>query len=276
VSSTDETAIPSLGDSPPPQDSATVIVLRDAPAGLEVFMLERHLKSDFVGGAYVFPGGKVDDADCDPALQDFIDGPPASEAAALVQAPPGRALGFHLCAIRETFEESGVLLARDAKSGEIVRLDGDDRARFADARRALIARETDLLRMARALDIRYALDLMFYSARWITPEGLHRRYDARFFISALPEGQTPVHDAVETTASLWVRPQDALKRARAGELMVIFPTRKTLEELATHNSVAEAIASTVDKEIIALLPKLVIHEGMPRVVLPGDDRFHEP
>ena len=275
TSSPDETAIPPLGDVVEPSDSATVIVARDGANGIELFMLERHIRSDFVGGAYVFPGGKVDPSDCDQTLEDFIDGPPAAEAAALVEARPDVALGFHLCAIRETFEEAGVLLARDARSGNVVRLDGDDRERFVDARRALNERTTTLLDVARSLQIRYALDLMYYFSRWITPVGLHRRYDARFFLAALPDGQTPVHDALETTSSLWVRPEDALARARAGELMVIFPTRKTLEEMARFGTVGDAIASTARKDIRAILPEVVLHEGVPRVQLP-DGSLHEP
>jgi hypothetical protein len=168
-----------------------------------------------------------------------------------------------------------VLLARHARTGELVRLDGDDRDRFADARRALNERSTNMLEMARLLEIRYALDLLYYFSRWITPVGLHRRYDARFFLAALPAGQEPVHDEVETTSSLWVRPQDALARARSGELMVIFPTRKTLEEMSCFATVSDAMASTASKDISAILPEVVIHEGVPRVRLP-DGSLHEP
>lgn len=274
--STDETAIPELGtETTPPRDSATVIVARDGAQGIEIFMLERHVKSDFVGGAYVFPGGKVDEADSDPALHEFVDGADPDEAARLVEAGD-RGLGFHLAALRETFEEAGVLLARHAADGTVVRLDGADQDRFAQARHALIAGEVTLLNLAREEKIRFALDLMGYWNRWITPHGLHRRYDARFFIAELPAGQTPLHDAVETTASAWLRPADALARARAGEIVVIFPTRKTLEEVARFGSLAEAIASCAGKRIIPLLPRLVIDEGAPKVVLPGDPTFHEP
>lgn len=274
--SADETAIPKLGeDTTPPRDSATVIVARDAEQGLEIFMLQRHLASDFVGGAYVFPGGKVDDADSDPALHGLVDGVDPAAAAALVEAGD-RGLGFHLAALRETFEEAGVLLARHAAEGSVVRLDGADESRFAEARRALIAGETTLLEVARAENIRYALDLMHYFNRWITPHGLHRRYDTRFFLARVPDGQMPLHDAVETTSSTWIRPGKAIERARAGELMIIFPTRKTLEALAEFPSVDDAIASCAGKVIVPLLPSLVMHDGSPKVVLPGDDRFHDP
>jgi 8-oxo-dGTP pyrophosphatase MutT (NUDIX family) len=236
-------------------------------------MLERHVNSDFVGGAYVFPGGKVDDADSDPALHEYADGADPVVAAQLVEAGE-RGLGFHFAALREPFEEAGVLLARHADTGEMVRL--DDHERFAGARRALIAGETTLLEIARTEKIRYAFDLMHYWNRWITPHGLHRRYDTRFFLARVPAGQTPLHDAVETTASTWVRPADALARARAGKFTIIFPTRKTLEALDEFRNVDQAIASCVGKVIVPLLPKLVIHDGAPKVVLPGDPTMHEP
>lgn len=275
IPSPDETAIPDLGESTPPRDSATVIVARDGTNGLEIFMLERHVNSDFVGGAYVFPGGKVDDADSDPALHDFVDGADPEAAARKVEAGE-RGLGFHLAALRETFEESGVLLARHAEDGSPVRLDGSDEERFAAARRALIAGETSLLDIARAEKIRYALDLMHYWNRWITPHGLHRRYDTRFFLARVPPGQTPLHDAVETTASTWIRPADALARARSGKFTIIFPTRKTLEALDEFSNVDAAIRSCAGKAIVPLLPRLVIHDGAPKVVLPGDATLHEP
>lgn len=269
------------GDVPArPRDSATVIVARDGAAGIELFMLERQLSSDFFGGAYVFPGGKIDDADCDPALHDFVDPPvpwrslvPA-EVGAVIEAPPGKELGFHLAAIRETFEEAGVLLARH-EDGSIVRLDGSEQRRFAAARDLLNTREATLLDIARKERIRYALDLMFYFSRWITPEVVPKRYDTRFFVARLPEGQTPLHDALETRSGLWIRPREALDRARDGAFTIIFPTRKTLESIAAFDSVDALIASTVGKKISGVLPKLVIHEGEPRVMLP-DGSTHAP
>lgn len=255
-----------------PRDSATVIVARDGAAGLEVFMLERHLRSDFAGGAYVFPGGTVDDADLDPALADVTDGWSAARAAELSEAGQRHALGFVVCAIRETFEEAGVLLARTA-GGAPVRLDEPG---WSERRSALAAGEITALELARDAGVRYAADLMRYWMRWITPEYAPRRYDARFFVAHLPEGQEPLHDDVETTASRWIRPADVIAQARAGTFTIIFPTRKTLETVGEQPTARALFDAAVDRPRDPILPTLVFVDGEPRVMLPGDGQEHEP
>lgn len=256
------------------RDSATVILARDGADGLEIFMLERHLDSEVAGGAYVFPGGTLDGRDAEPETAAFLDGPTAAEAVALIDAPADRALAFYLCAIRETFEEAGVLLAR--RAGRPVRLGPEEGERFAGHRRALAARRESLAELAQREGLRFAGDLLHYYARWITPEISPKRYDARFFVALMPQGQAPLHDDVETTASVWVRPADAVAGAREGAFSIIFPTRKTLESLAGFRSAGELIASTAGKGIVGVLPRVVIKDGEPRVVLPGDPAYHEP
>ena len=259
----------------PARDSATVMLVRDGADGLEVFMLERHLNSDFAGGAYVFPGGTIDPRDLDPDAATYLDGADAAEAAERIDAPKDRALAFYLCAIRETFEEAGVLLARRDSQG--VRFDDpEDEKRFAGYRAELNARSGSLAALAKEEGLRYSGDLLHYYARWITPEFAPKRYDARFFVATMLEGQSPLHDDVETTASTWIRPADALSRAAEGLFSIIFPTRKTLESLAGFTTADQVIASTRGKEIPALLPKVVLADGQPRVVLPGDSTLHEP
>jgi 8-oxo-dGTP pyrophosphatase MutT (NUDIX family) len=243
-----------------PRDSATVILLRDGDRGLDVFMLERHLRSDFAGGAYVFPGGTIDHRDTDPAAAVFVDGPIEDD------------LPFRLCAIRETFEEAGVLLAR--RDGEPVDLSDADR--FASYRRDFNARSGSLAALAEAEGIRYAGDALHYYGRWITPEFSPKRYDTRFFVAAMPEGQEPLHDDVETTASTWIRPIDALSQAAEGLFSIIFPTRKTLESLTKFATVGEVVASTLGRRIEPILPVVVLNDGQARVVLPGDSTLHEP
>jgi 8-oxo-dGTP pyrophosphatase MutT (NUDIX family) len=256
-------AIPVEVPDPPvtPRDSATVILLRDGARGLEVFMLERHLNSDFAGGAYVFPGGTVDPRDTDPMAHRFL------------EAPQGMDPAFYLCAIRETFEEAGVLLAR--RGPDPVRLT-EDAARFAAYRRELAGRGGSLAAFAEREGLRFSGDLMHYFSRWVTPEFSPKRYDARFFVATMPEGQDPLHDDVETTASTWIRPADAIAQARDGLFSIIFPTRKTLEELERFERTADVISSTAGKEIQAILPTVVISDGQARVVLPGDPTLHEP
>jgi len=257
-------AIPVEVPDPPvtPRDSATVILLRDGAEGLEVFMLERHLNSDFAGGAYVFPGGTVDARDTDPEAQRYLDAPHGIEPA------------FYLCAIRETFEEAGVLLA--TRGGKPFPLSGDEEGRFAAHRAELAARGGSLAAFAESERLRFAGDALHYFSRWVTPEFSPRRYDARFFVASMPGRQDPLHDDVETTASTWIRPADAIAQAREGLFSIIFPTRKTLEELATFDATKDAIASTVGKDIRAIVPNVVIADGEARVVLPGDPTLHEP
>ncbi|MFY9585983.1 MAG: NUDIX hydrolase [Actinomycetota bacterium] len=247
-----------------PRDSATVILLRNGAKGLEVFMLERHLRSDFAGGAYVFPGGTVDARDTDPGAAAALD----ERGDADVTAP------FFLCAIRETFEEAGVLLAR--RDGRAIRFGGEDGARFAEYRREFNARGGSLAVLADREAIRYAGDLLHYYQRWITPEFSPKRYDTRFFVAGMPEDQEPLHDDVETTASTWIRPIDALTQAADGLFSIIFPTRKCLESLTRFDTAADVIASTKEKHVDAVLPKVVLSDGKARVVLPGDATLHEP
>jgi len=268
-------AIPVEVPDPPvvPRDSATVILVRDRPGGLEVFMLERHLRSDFAGGAYVFPGGTIDERDTDSDAMRYLDGPGASEAAMLIDSPPDRALAFYLCAIRETFEEAGVLLAR--RDGAPVRLDQNEE-RFAAYRTELAARGGSLADFAQSERLRFSGDLLHYFSRWVTPAFSPKRYDARFFVAAMPEGQEPLHDDIETTASTWIRPADAMAQAREGLLSIIFPTRKTLETLAELATAERVISSTRAKHIPAILPSVVLADGEARVVLPGDPTLHEP
>jgi 8-oxo-dGTP pyrophosphatase MutT (NUDIX family) len=253
-----------------PRDSSTVIVLRDAGGTLEVFMLERHIKSDFAGGAYVFPGGTLDESDRDPALARVVDG--WEDLAAGTGEDPDLVRALAVCAIRETFEEAGVLLARD-EDGSPVRLDG---AAWAERRRAVAAREITAATLAKETGIRYAADLLRFWQRWVTPVFAPRRYDTRFFVAAMPSGQTPLHDDVEMTASTWVRPADAIARGRSGELVIIFPTRKTLESLAGLETAASVFEAAAERPTTPILPRFVVEEGEGRVYLPGDPNPHEP
>jgi 8-oxo-dGTP pyrophosphatase MutT (NUDIX family) len=253
-----------------PRDSSTVIVLRGDHGPLEVFMLERHIQSDFAGGAYVFPGGTVDKGDRDPALADLVDG--WEELSARTGEDPDVARALAVCAIRETFEEAGVLLARHA-DGTPVRLDDPG---WNQKRTALANREIDATTLAKETDVRYAADLLRFWQRWVTPVFAPKRYDTRFFVAVMPAGQTPLHDDVETTASTWVRPTDAIARGRSGQLTIIFPTRKTLESLEgleTTEAVFEAAGSRVTDPI---LPRVVVEDGVGHVYLPGDPNPHDP
>jgi 8-oxo-dGTP pyrophosphatase MutT (NUDIX family) len=223
-----------------PRDAATVMLVRDAPE-LEVFMLRRNLRSGFVAGAYVFPGGAVDDDDADPELLARVDGLDAASADARLDAGP-RALRFWVAAIRESFEEAGVLLARHAGSRDPVDVSARDTAAMLDEdRRALIAGDRTFLDIVRARDLVLDVGALEVFSRWITPAGAPRRYDTWFFVAPAPAGHAYVHDDDETVASAWVRPGDALELARRDEIQLIFPTYRSLQVISRYTTAADLL-----------------------------------
>lgn len=257
-------------------DAATVMLVRDGAPGLEVFMLRRNLNSDFVGGAYVFPGGAVDEADRSADLGAWCDGRSDAEASDCLGLDAG-GLAFWVAAVREAFEEAGVLLARD-RSGATVRLAPDEATarRFADHRRAVDRGERSLVEVCRDEDLVLDLSGMHLFSHWITPVGAPRRYDTRFFVAAAPEGQTPVHDDRETVANCWVHPADALDEHRAGRFEMIFPTIRTLEALAGYATAAEVLAAAAARgPVPAVLPRIVIDGERVRVLVPGDEGYDD-
>ncbi len=180
--------------------AATILIARDAPDGLEVFMVKRHHQIDFVAGALVFPGGKVAKGDHDAALCDFVDG-----SAAL--SPDMQALAA--AAIREAFEESGILFAREAGADELV--DAERLAQLEHYRPALEKGEIGLLDMVRAENLRLACDRLVRFAHWITPENMPKRFDTHFFLAAAPPGHAGSHDGRESV-ELGVDPPDRCDR----------------------------------------------------------------
>lgn len=220
-----------------PREAATVMLVRDAP-DLEVFMLRRSTALAFVGGASVFPGGAVDPADGDAELVARCTGWSDSDASAAVGVPSG-GLRFWVAAVREAFEEAGVLLARRRGSGAPV----DSTAPvLVDARQALNAGTLAFADLVRAENLVLDTAGLRPCSRWITPPGGPRRYDTRFFVAAAPDGHVYEHDDGEAVASQWVRPADALAAFRRGEIELILPTLRCLESLACHVDAASALA----------------------------------
>lgn len=252
------------------RDAATVLVLRDGTEGLEVFMLRRNLNSDFVGGAYVFPGGAVDPPDRHADLEPFCHGRSDFEASQRLALDRG-GLAYWVAAIRESFEEAGVLLAYD-DTGSVVDLD-DVRtaARWREHRLDVDQGRRGLLEVVRAERLRLAVDNMHYFGHWITPEGAPRRYDTRFFLAAAPPNQTPLHDDRETIANVWLRPAEALERAEAGDLMMLPPTVSSLRAISRFDTTEAALtAATQITDVPAILPRVVAYDGGWRIELPGD------
>ena len=257
-----------------PRDAATVILLREDASGIEAFLLRRTAELEFAPGAYVFPGGSVDACDADPGVG--WAGPGPADFAALLDVPPDRARGLVCAAVRETFEESGVLLAGPS-ADELVR----DSTVLAADRRALLAGATSLTELLGRRGLILRTDLLTPWARWITPEASPRRFDTWFFAAALPPGQAATAapegvgdhpDPGESESGTWLRPAAALQAARAGQITLLPPTAVTLGELAGHPGLAAILARR--QVITPRLPKVVVEDGRVRLHLPqaGEER----
>lgn len=249
-----------------PRDSATVILLREADAGFEVFMVRRHVKSGFMGGAYVFPGGKFDPEDSDPRLIARAGGRDldAVHTALAEDIEPERAFGLFVAALRETFEEAGVLLATTR----------DDDVDIAAVRARLEAGES-FVELADEHDLTLSLDRISPYTRWVTPVVERRRYDTRFFIAVTPPDQRAQHDERETTASAWLQPTEALARANASEISLPPPTLRTLENLAELGSIAAIVAETKRRPPPLVRPVFRDENGTFVLMLPGDPHHPE-
>jgi 8-oxo-dGTP pyrophosphatase MutT (NUDIX family) len=217
-----------------PRDAATVMLVRDAP-DLEVFLLRRNHDSVWIAGASVFPGGAIDDHDRDPSWTTRTRSWTDERASRALGVPEG-GLGFFVGAIRETFEEAGVLLARDA-DGRLV--DGGTEELHAE-RDALNAGRTDFAGVAARHGLVLATDELHVFSHWVTPPGGPRRYDTWFFVAAAPPGRYR-HDEVELIESAWVRPAAALRAADEATIELILPTRRNLEAIARFARVADLL-----------------------------------
>ena len=256
-----------------PKPSATLILLRDAVEGVEVFLMRRTDQAAAFSGAYVFPGGAVDPHDHAEHWQSL--GINDADASRQLDLERGGA-AYALAAIRECFEEAGLLLAYDA-SGAPVRLNVVGSATDQEGlRKALAAGEINFVRFCLEHQLRPAIDQLIYVDHWITPFAEKRRFDVRFFLAAAPAEQIASHDNSETVAHAWLKPADALQRFKAGEILLVTPTVKTLEALAAHHSVAEIVAHfSRPRTIRSTLPYIARDNKGKRVLLPGDYAYAE-
>jgi 8-oxo-dGTP pyrophosphatase MutT (NUDIX family) len=260
------------------RDAATVMLVRDRAdgTGMEVFMLRRNLNSDFVGGAYVFPGGAVDEADRHADLEAVCHGRSDDQASVLLGVDKG-GLAYWVAAIRECFEEAGVLLA--TLDDEVISFkDPATAERFNAHRKAVDNGDVRLLEVCDQEGLKLAVDQIHYFSHWITPVGPPRRYDTRFFVTAAPPEQVPLHDDRETIANTWIQPQEALDRHAAGEFEIIFPTIKNLEAIARFDRSADLLAAAAAiEEVPTILPRIASApdgHGV-RILLPGDPGYDE-
>jgi 8-oxo-dGTP pyrophosphatase MutT (NUDIX family) len=254
-----------------PLPAATIMLVRDEPAGMQVLMLRRNFDSAWVGGAELFPGGAVDLEDGDPALaaRSTRDDKTASH---LLNLDRG-GLDYFVAAIRECFEEAGILLATRADGAPIDFDDAETSSRFGEARQRLNAGELGFTEFCATEDLRLDTDRLYYFSHWITPEWSTRRYDTRFFVAELPSGQHALHDDVEVIASTWIEPAEALERHQAGEIDVLYPTEQNLQAISRFSRSAELLAATRAVELPTILPKVVVANHAVRILLPGDDDY---
>ncbi len=215
--------------------AATILLLRDGPKGLEVFMVVRHHAIDFASGALVFPGGRVEDSD--QVLADRLGG-----------------TAFQLAAIRETFEECGVLLARAQGSADIIdaaallRVENEHRA-------ALNAGSVEFGTILDAHALAPATDLLVHYAHWITPANQPKRYDTHFFLAEAPAAHVAVHDGHESVDSIWISPRDALTGTEEGRYKLVFATQMNLAKLSRFATVADAMRATRASTVVTVLPR---------------------
>ena len=247
----------------PIKDASTVIVLREAGGTLETFMLCRHHRSGFMSGAHVFPGGKVDDADATSSWIGRIDRSGDELSAALGESDATAALGLLVAAVRETFEESGVLLASAAADADIA----GARARLLDG--------APFAALAAELDLKIEATKLTPYARWITPKMESRRFDTRFYVAVVPEGQTASHDGTETTSAAWMRPTDAIEEMHAGRIKLAPPTVRTLHWLTGFKTTDAVIDDALSRTPPLIRPRLVTGDEGWFLALPGDPKHPE-
>lgn len=237
----------------PVRDAATVVLVRDGADGLEVCMLQRRLQSEFVAGGFVFPGGAVDQGDRDPGWEQRCVGLTDAEASQALGMPNG-GLAYWVAAMRESFEECGLLPAVDA-AGSPVRFDHPGPGpRILAQREAVDRGERSLADLCAEERVRLAASDLLYVGRWITPPGAPRRYDTRFFLGPAPEGQVAVHDDREVIASRWLRPSTALAEHDAGHFAMLPPTVVSLRSLVDFPS-AGAVLAAASPDLLAASEK---------------------
>ena len=253
-----------------PRNAATVVVLRDGRDGPEAYLLRRTRTMAFAAGMYVFPCGSVGPRDETLADTAWV-GPPPQRWAGLLGADAGLAKALVCAAVRETFEESGVLLAGTGADHVVADTTGDDWERD---RLALLDRSLSFAAMLSDRGLVLRADLLRPWAHWITPEIEPKRYDTRFFVAALPAGQRTRDVGGEADRVVWLRPEDALAGSQRGEIGMLPPTAFTLAELSTYGSVADVLAAGDARDIKPVLPKVVVvSDEEARLLLPHDEGY---
>jgi 8-oxo-dGTP pyrophosphatase MutT (NUDIX family) len=253
-----------------PRHAATVVMLRDGGAGPEVYLLRRTASMAFAAGAFVFPGGSVDPRDEDLGDDAWVGRSPAEWAKDL-SCDERLARALVCAAVRETFEESGVLLAGPDANTVVEDTSGDD---WETDRLALINRSLSLVEFLQRRGLVLRADLLRAWTHWLTPEVESRRFDTRFFIAALPAGQRTRDVGGEADRVAWMRPENAIAGSEAGEMMLMPPTLASLRDLTAYSSVDEALVAAAERNVTRILPKLIFDANdQLKFLLPHDDGY---
>jgi 8-oxo-dGTP pyrophosphatase MutT (NUDIX family) len=252
-----------MNDIAAPRPASTILLLRDNAATheIEVFMMVRHHQIEFQSGALVFPGGSVDKND-----REIIE---RGELYSGGEGLDAATLGFRIAAIRETFEESGILLARP--KGAKALIDAGRAGEIAAAHRAALnERKTTFLEVLEANALCLALDLLMPYAHWITPEGMPKRFDTWFFLAAAPPDQLGAHDGKESTDSVWVSPREALEGGEDGRFKLPFPTTRNLIKLGKQPNVAAALEDSKGMTVVTVMPVMTRLNGGRQLRIPRE------
>ena len=253
-----------MAEAVTPRPASTILLLRDSAATngeIEVFMMVRHYEIDFNAGALVFPGGSVDEND-----REIIASPELHSGGEGLDAG---ALSFRIAAIRETFEESGILLARPQGSKALV--DAKRAAAIEAAHRAALCEgKTTFSKVLRENGLLLALDELVPYAHWITPEGMPKRFDTWFFLAAAPPEQAGAHDGKESTDSIWVSPREALEGGETGRFKLPFPTTRNLIKLGKQTKVKAALDDSRGKSVVTVTPVMTRLNGGRQLRIPRE------
>ena len=262
-----------------PTDASTVILLRPCADAsikdIEVLMVLRNRKSSFVPGYYVFPGGGVEPEDFGRGIERFLLGVDRAGASQMLadMRQPENALGVWVAGIRETFEEVGILIAQKKDGSPVTIRTEEERRRFCDYRRAVIAGKMSFSGVLDTEGLYLPLERLHYFSHWITTEPFHLRYDVRFFVAEAPFDQAVIHDGIELTGHVWLRPAEALRQYEQGRLDMILPQIMTLQDIKHFQTVAEVIDAAHARHVSPTLTRIKRIDGRDVEVMPDGSGF---
>ena len=258
-----------------PKPAATVLLVRAPSNKVEVFMIKRNAKTNF-GGAWVFPGGKLDPVDEEIEINSFCSGLTDEMASQIINVEEG-GLNYWIACIRECFEECGVLLAY-RENGDLFGASDDEEMKIvASYREKLNKGEPVLLELCKELNLKLAVDRLAYVSHWITPKMEMKRYSTRFFIALAPSDQEAIHDGSEGVESTWITPEDAIKQGEEGKFPIILPTIRNLEAIVGFSSTDKLLENKVkyQSEVSSIEPKFFMKDGKMIGLLPGDEGYED-